>query len=213
MVRRYAVLLAVLVFSLSACSFAQKADAAFTVGGSFVSDSNVGIQLIFCITAPCPGPSLSTLKTDNHVFLAGTLGLRLLNAKAASLHLELPIAGIPSQHLHLSTLPTSVSDLSSLFFTPSLKVKLLPASPIAPFFSVGGGLAHYSFNQGSSTKGALQFGGGIDFKTGIPHFGLRAEVRDFLSGEPNLSPLILQSGQSGLHRHNLLAGGGVVLNF
>lgn len=210
MVRRYAVFLAALVLLCSACGIAQKADAAFIFGGSFVSDSNVRI-VVLCITAPCP-TFPSTLKTDNHVFLEGALGLRMLDAKAVSLHLELPIAGIPSQQLHLSTGPIDRSSLSTLFFTPSLKVKVLPASPIAPFFSVGGGLAHFSFDQGSTFKGALQYGGGIDFKTGIPHFGLRAEARDFVSGDPNFRSLLL-SGQSGLHRHNVLAGGGVVLNF
>ena len=219
MMRRYAVFLAGLVLLCSTCGVAQKADAALIVGGSFVSDSNVRV-VVLCITAPCP-TFPGTLKTDNHVFLEGALGLRILDAKAISLHLELPIAGIPSQKLRLFTVPiistvpiNFSSNLSSLFFTPSLKVKVLPASPIAPFFSVGGGLAHFSFDQGSSSKGALQYGGGIDFKTGIPHFGLRVEVRDFVSGEPNLSALRpFLSGQGGLHRHNLLAGGGVVLNF
>jgi hypothetical protein len=216
MVRRYVIFLAGLVLLCSACGVAQKADAAFIVGGSFVSDSNVKIAVL-CIAAPCP-TFPSTLKTDNHVFLEGALGLRILDAKAVSLHLELPIAGIPSQRLHLSTGPAGPingPNLSSLFFTPSLKVKVLPASPIAPFFSVGGGLAHFSFDQGSSSKGALQYGGGIDFKTGIPHFGLRVEARDFVSSDPDFPSFFLGgvSGQSGLHRHNVLAGGGAVLNF
>src|SRR5262249_3475031 len=214
MVRRYAVFLAGLIFLCSACGVAQKADAAFIVGGSFVSDSNVRIAVL-CIQGPCP-TFPSTLKTDSHVFLEGALGLRILDAKAVSLHLELPIAGIPSQKLRLSAGPVNGPSFSSLFFTPSLKVKLLPASPIAPFFSIGGGLAHFSFDQGgSSSKGALQYGGGIDLKTGIPHFGLRAEARDFVSADPNFPSFFLGgvSGQGGLHRHNVLAGGGVVLNF
>jgi len=213
MVRRYVIFLAGLVLLCSACGVAQKADAAFIVGGSFVSDSNVRVAVL-CIVAPCP-TFPSTLKTDNHVFLEGALGLRILDAKAVSLHLELPIAGIPSQKLHLSPGAIIGPNLSTLFFTPSLKVKVLPASPLAPFFSVGGGLAHFSFDQGSSSKGALQYGGGIDFKTGIPHFGLRAEARDFVSRDPNFPSFFLGgvSGQGGLHRHNVLAGGGVVLNF
>ena len=53
-----------------------------------------------------PSTSLtSTIKTDHHLFYEGTLGIRLLDAKAASLHVELPVAGIPSQTLKFANVP------------------------------------------------------------------------------------------------------------
>lgn len=194
---------------LSTAATAQKADVAFTVGGSFVSDTQ-GLGILGpggLIPAP-------TLQTDHHLFLEGTLGLRMLNAHLASLSVELPVAGIPSQKLTFATAPSSVVDhLSTVFFTPSLRFKILPAASISPWASVGGGLAHYSLDSGNTAnKAALQFGGGLDFKTGLPLLGFRAEVRDFVTGDPNLNVINL-ANSSGLHHHNVLVGGGLVLRF
>jgi hypothetical protein len=220
--KRFAVRLAFLVFLLSTAALAQKADVAFVVGGSFVSDSTATFG-IPCLLPPCPvSPTfISTVQTDHQVFLEGTLGLQLLNAKVASLHLEVPVAGIPSQALHLSTAPSAVlAHMSSTYVTPGFRLKLVPGAPISPFVSLGGGWAHYSLGSGATNKGALEYGGGLDFKTGIPFLGVRGEVRDFVTGDPNFSlanPLAGgfkgTSNQSGIHRHNILAGGGIVLRF
>lgn len=214
--KHYAVALTLAVLVLSTSALAQKADVAFVIGGSFVSDSNVNVLVI------CPGPvcptNPGTLQYSHHVFLEGTPAIRLLNVKVASLHLEVPIAGIPSQSLHVTSNLSSFNagNLSSTFITPALRLKLLPGAPIAPFVSFGAGWAHYSLSSGSTSKGALQYGGGVDFKSGVPFLGFRAEVRDFVTGDPNLgfaAPGILGSNQSGLHRNNVLVGGGVVLHF
>jgi hypothetical protein len=220
--KHFAVLLAVLVFLLSTAALAQKADVAFVVGGSFVSDSTATFG-IPCLLPPCPASPafISTVQTDHQVFLEGTLGLQLLNAKVASLHLEVPVAGIPSQALHLSSTPSAVfAHMSSTYVTPGFRLKLLPVAPISPFVSLGGGWAHYSLGSGATNKGALEYGGGLDFKTGIPFLGFRGEVRDFVTGDPNFSLANPLSGgfkgtsnQNGLHRHNILAGGGIVLRF
>jgi hypothetical protein len=213
--RYYAVLLIAVMLLCSALCVAQKADAAFVVGGAFVSDPSVTDMPLCPPGPPCPPVSTFRAQTDNRVFFEGALGVRVLDAKVASLYVELPIAGIPSQTVTFTQ--ASFGKFSSFFFTPSLRVKLLPASPIAPFFSLGGGVAHYSLFNGSSTKGALQFGGGLDFKTGIPHLGLRAEVRDFVTPTPNFSLTGLVLGgvrpQDGLNYNNVLVGGGVVFKF
>jgi|SRR4051812_32936509 len=199
--KRFFVFIALLCASTFAA--AQKADAAFVVGGSFVSDTNGTV-----LTVP------TTIHTDHHIFLEGALGVRMLNAHVASLSLELPIAGMTSQNLTLASTPATVVDhLSTLFITPGVRLKLLPISPISPWVSVGGGWARYSLNTAGTTenKGALQFGGGLDFKTGLPVLGFRAEVRDFLTGVPTFNSGFLT--ETGLHHHNILAGGGIVLRF
>lgn len=199
--KRFFVFIALLCASTFAA--AQKADAAFVVGGSFVSDTNGTV-----LTVP------TTIHTDHHIFLEGALGVRMLNAHVASLSLELPIAGMTSQNLTLNSTPGTVVDhLSTLFITPGIRLKLLPISPISPWVSVGGGWARYSLNTAGTTenKGALQFGGGLDFKTGLPLLGFRAEVRDFLTGVPTFNSGFLT--ETGLHHHNVLAGGGIVLRF
>ncbi|HEY2499213.1 MAG TPA: hypothetical protein VGK24_19310 [Candidatus Angelobacter sp.] len=204
--KRFSILIVMLCASTFA--LAQKADVAVVAGGSFVSDSQ---QSVFS------SPSvLSKLKTDHHIYFEGALGLRMLDAKLVALYLEVPVAGIPSQKITFSSTPSTVVDhLSSIFVTPGFRLKVLPASPISPWVSVGGGLARYSADSGSpSNKGALEYGGGLDFKTGLPLLGFRAEVRDFVSGEPGSGFFSgLPTGSGGLHHHNILAGGGLVLRF
>jgi hypothetical protein len=203
--KRYSILFVILCASTFA--MAQKADAAFVVGGSFVSDTKT--------TFLVPSTTLtSTIKTDHHIFYEGTLAVRLLDAKAASLHVELPVAGIPSQKLKFSKISTvGLNDFSTLFITPGLRLKLLPIAPVSPWVSFGGGWARYSLSGTSNSKGAIQYGGGLDFKL-APVLGLRAEVRDFVTGDPNFGlTSVLTGNNGGFHHHNILAGGGIVLRF
>ena len=214
--KRFSVLLVILCASVYA--FGQKADAAFVVGGSFVSDSKL-VFAVPCLVPPCPASPtfLDNVKTDHHIFLEGAFAVRLADAKLASLHLEVPVAGIPSQKLTFASTPSTVFDhLSTVFITPGLRLKILPGAPISPWASFGGGWARYSTDSGVKTnKGAIQYGGGLDFKTGWPLVGFRAEVRDFVTGDPNFGiiSLLTGTGEKGLHRHNILAGGGIVLHF
>lgn len=203
-------LLVVAVFST--LSSAQKADVSFVVGGAFVSEDHVppGVSC----TIPCP--LAFNFRTDTHVFYEGTGAVRLANFKLASFHLEAPVAGIPSAHVDFSAIPSlNALKLSSVFVTPSLRVKFAPGFPVSPWASIGGGWAHYSLAGTSTNKGALQFGGGVDIKTGIPLLGFRAEVRDFTSGQPDFGIVSIQTAgsQSLGRRHNVLAGGGIVLRF
>jgi hypothetical protein len=210
--RRFAILLFVLL-TFSTVGLAQQADVSFVAGGAFVSESRVPPGIGTC-TIPCPTDF--TFKTDTHVFYAGTGAVRLANFKLVSLHFEVPVAGIPSAPIVFSGSPAPIGlKLSSVFVTPSLRVKFAPGAAISPFASFGGGWARYSLAGPATNKGALQFGGGVDIKTRIPLLGFRAEVRDFVSGQPefaNVSVQTLGSSSNGW-RHNVLAGGGIVLRF
>jgi len=205
--KRFSILIALLCASTFA--MAQKADASFVVGGSFVSDTN-GTFLL-----PVIGSTPATIKTDHHIFLEGALGVRLLNAHLVSLHAELPVAGIPSTPLTVAGVSTALDHLGTLFITPGLRLKFAPIAPISPWVSIGGGWAHYSLKTAGLTqnKGAIQYGGGLDFKTGLPLLGFRAEVRDFVTGDPDFGFGSIFTTSSGLHHHNILAGGGIVLRF
>lgn len=210
-VRRFSTLLLV-VAVFSTLSSAQKADVSFVVGGAFVSEEHVATG-VNC-TIPCP--LAFNFRTDTHVFYEGTGAVRLANFKVASLHLEAPVAGIPSAKVVFSEIPSlNTLKLSSVFVTPSLRVKFAPGFPVSPWASIGGGWAHYNLAGTSTNKGALQFGGGVDIKTGIPLLGFRAEVRDFTSGQPDFGVVSLQTADSPSlgRRHNVLAGGGIVLRF
>ncbi len=202
-------LILVAILSLSTFAAAQKADAAFVVGGSFVSDTTGTLTALPALT------SSATVKTDHHLFLEGSLGVRMLNAHVASLYAELPVAGIPSQPLTVNGISGTLDHLGTVFVTPGVRLKIAPIAPISPWVSVGGGWAHYSLNTAGVTqnKAALQYGGGLDFKTGLPLLGFRAEVRDFVTGNPDFGFGNVFSTQSGLHHHNILVGGGLVLRF
>jgi hypothetical protein len=212
--KRFVVSIVVAAFS-TLCS-AQKADVSFVAGASFTTDAQV-LENGTCLSGCIP---IETFKTNHHIFFEGTGAVRLADLRLASLYLEVPVAVIPSAQINASnTLGGSFNflSLSTLFVTPSLRIKLAPAFPISPFASIGGGWAHYSISSIKRNNfAALQFGGGMDIKTGIPLLGIRAEVRDFMTPQPNFGDAtLLPPGSSGIasRRHNVLAGGGIVLRF
>ena len=120
---------------------------------------------------------------------------------------------------------TILIPISSIFFTPSLKLKFLPGAPIAPFLSLGSRLAHFdaSFDttapnptgsglisvpvNTSRITGAFQAGAGLDIRTPIPVLGLRVEGGEFRAGDPDPGFTFEPS------HHNVFMGAGIVLRF
>src|SRR5215831_18398033 len=92
--KRFAFVLGLLLLPFCITAVAQKAEAAFVAGGSFVSDSNFS----FTISCSIP-PSFTdsgTLQSGRHVFVEGNPAVQVIDAKGAKLHFEVPIVGIPS---------------------------------------------------------------------------------------------------------------------
>jgi hypothetical protein len=56
-------------------------------------------------------------------------------------------------------------------------------------------------------RGVIDYGGGLDYRL-FRFIGLRGEVRDFFSGNPNLSVALSSSTQ-----HKVVASGGITLRF
>jgi hypothetical protein len=206
------------LFSILALSnaLAQKADLAFTAGGSIVSDSKENFLCIAELTC-----AQQKFQTGHQFLFQGEAAYRLANAGPASFYLELPVAVIPSQRVTAGNFSPTLGHITSIFVTPSLRVKLLPKAPISPFVSFGAGWARYSLTQDVVNKGALQYGGGLDVKTLFPHLALRFEVRDFVTGNPGFLPSRIVVGnqlftgtlEGGLHHHNVLPSGGIVFRF
>ena len=146
----------------------------------------------------------------------GNYAAQLAHVPAVSLHLEFPVVASPSTDLTTSNL-TAVKSYSSIFFTPALRLKLLPESPFSPWISAGGGLAHFgpgsttqagtTVNTASTNKGAVQAGVGADFHPPLLPVAFRFEARDFYTGIPNLNTVDIKV------RHNIFVGGGIVLRF
>jgi hypothetical protein len=134
---------------------------------------------------------------------------------------EVPFVTLPSQDVQ-SPSPISPRNYASIFITPGIRVTFVPTSAISPWASVGGGFARFAesttlvtgapntFKTGTN-KGALQFGGGVDFRTPfkiLVPLVFRGEIRDFYSGQPRLNIARPGNGQ-----HNVIISGGIVLRF
>ena len=195
-----------LVFVLSTCSFAQKNQLSFTVGGLWSSDQKFPSPLA-CPAGVCP-PSIP-ITVDSGVAFEGNFVRQIFNFHLASIDMDIPVVRAPGRDIHFGS--PSGSPVSSLYFTPSARVSFLPSKSISPFATIGGGLAYYNFPGGDRLVGAMQFGGGLDFKTRVPHLGLKVQVRDFYAG--GIVPSVPIAPVTPERQHNVFAGGGVVLKF
>lgn len=128
---RFAVLLVFLF--LASAGFAQQNDVAASFGVIFTP----GITgLPQCEAIPvCPTTPVSR-SSEPAFTIEGAYAHRLANFKLASLHVELPVMFSPSRRMGAQLF--NPDQFSTLFFTPSLKFKLLPASGVSPFLSAGG---------------------------------------------------------------------------
>lgn len=210
-------------------SFAQKNEFALSIGAIHSSDQTVTLVGIVCPAGLLCGPQ--TTSTSTGVAFEGNYARQLVSFGGASLGVEVPIVGIPGRDVNVTTFGVTASGAVStwtFYLTPSARLKF-HAGPIEPFVSLGGGWAHFgtTFNfatpvtpgvpvdnfsvSSSANRGVLQFGGGADFKTPLPHLAVRAEVRDFWgAGIAQPSNLVTVSPA---HQHNIFAAGGVVFRF
>lgn len=197
----------VCVLCFSALGLAQKNEISLSVGALTSTDQKEFLPLLIACPITNPSCNMPNFATDTGVAFEAAIARTLVHLRLFDLQAEIPVIGAPARAVSDNSIPAG-RGVSSLFFTPSAKFKLLPSARISPFAVVGGGLAHFkSFGQDRNT-GAFAFGGGLDFKTPIPRLGFRAEVRDFFSGTSIVQGLTLTS-----HQHNVFAGGGLVLHF
>jgi Outer membrane protein beta-barrel domain len=195
-----AALLVLITLSASGV-LAQSNELAVTVGGKFTTSGNFNIDPSFAIEGSYAG--------------------RIIHLPLASFYFELPVAaGLKSTSSNPFSCEAIISPqcaassfkTSALFVAPGLKLKLAPEFPVSPYFTVGGGVAHFrgeSSNGNSTTNntGVVAFGGGLDFKI-APFISFRGEIRDFYSGRA-FTPVIGPSTRL----HNIFTTGGIVLRF
>lgn len=211
-------------------SLAQSNEVSFSVGGLRSSDQRSTTSL--AITCPTTDPTCNVLGLlvpgAAKFSLQGMYARRLRALGPVTVFAEMPLMVVPS-HMEQTRVVSPAQLLavgaqgstfhsSSLFFTPSVRLKFLGSAPVSPFVSVGGGLAHFSATDDSSgvadttrNTGALQFGGGLDLRVPLSALALRMEARDFWSGLRQNPPALTQ--QSPSHLHNLYFGGGAVVRF
>ena len=144
-------------------------------------------------------------------------GRRLVGSRNVALYGEVNFVASPVRDVTTS-LSFATHDFASLYITPGVRVKFLPASRLSPYVAVGGGYADYE----QSTKqiddrpntaprelarGVFDFGAGFDVKV-WRFLALRAEARDFYSGSPAYNLASISGGQ-----HNVVATGAIVVRW
>jgi hypothetical protein len=196
-----------LVFSgLALAQEAKKNELGFVLGAEIIPDAaaNSGLPIRF-------GKSISYSLTY----------ARRLTGESTALFLEFPVSAAPSHSIQTAQ-PAVITDVATLFITPSLKVRFADRSAFSPWISGGFGYGLYegsdAFNNAVGNPSvfrhtaAAQFGGGIDIRTPIHilfPIGLRAEVRDYYTLDtPNFGSSVTRSGQ-----HNVVAAGGFTVSF
>lgn len=223
-------------------SFAQGNEVSLSAGATFTSSQT--LTTTFTPLIPCTTPNCNVFsdvtKASTAFTFQASYARRLAGAGPLALYIELPVVGTPGHGVGTvfsSSVfgPFNGSTSSALFFfTPSARVKFFSSAKISPWVTAGGGWARLTQGSQNVDKGVVQFGGGLDFKTGVPHLGLRGEVRDFWSGGVLQSAPVATGVAVGLpggpitvppvqvtvtntisptHQHHVFAGGGVVLRF
>lgn len=174
---------------LATLAFGQSNELAVTAGGAFESNS--------------------VFPTGSSFVVGGNYARRFLSLGVASLYFELPIEGVPKSVFHVPT----ANNYSSLFVTPGVKLKLLPAFPVSPYLATGMGFARFhqdatsTVPADSSYKAVWDVAGGVDWKI-FPFVSMRGEIRDFITATPSLTGI----NDIG-HQHTLAAQAGLVLRF
>jgi opacity protein-like surface antigen len=211
-----------LLLLISGRSLAQDNEVNFSVGPSFATDQKLQVTstLPGCQVLGCT--ALTTFKANTTVAFAAGYARRFTNIGPVALYLELPLLRVPEHDLKATSTnssigPSGLGRTSAFFLTPSARIQFLPKGEISPWVSAGYGFAHLaqSFSSSTHTKGAAQFGGGVDVRV-LPHLAVRGEVRDFGTGGMLQSgPIATLTQGTALtdHIQQIYVGGGVVLKF
>lgn len=184
---------------------AQQNELGLTIGAMKTGDSR--------LAASTGDPNAHT---DTSFALQVDYSARIVTAGLASLYFDFPLAVTPKTNLITSN-ALSVRSYSSLYFTPGIKLKLLPLGKVSPYVVGGVGLARLSpsdtlvngqpANSDAKINVAYSFGGGVDVKV-APFVSLRGEVRDYNTVTPAFTIRLFKERQ-----HNALISGGIVLRF
>ena len=173
-----------------------------------------GVKITPSGTAGAGAPN--SVDVDKAFAVEGSFAHDLKSVPMVALQLELPVVAVPTADVPRGSVLSSKS-YSSIYFTPGFKLRFGSKLPINPWIAAGAGIAHFNPSSttqtgtpsgaSSTTKGAFEAGGGLDFKATIFPIAFRLEVREFFTGVPNLGIPRLD-----LH-HNIFAGGGIVFRF
>lgn len=196
-----------ILFLLAVSSFAQKHEVGITAGAM---KPTLDTRFEF--------PALNDLRVDNGFAFQINYAYRLIDAKVAALYVDAPLAVTPKSKFNTAD-AFFLDSYSTIFFTPGLKVKLLPNSRISPYAVAGIGVARLSpsderinglpreTSADVKTDDAYSYGAGVDIRVN-KFIGIRGDVRNFNTGTPQFSVNLFEKRQ-----HNIFVTGGLVLRF
>lgn len=133
-------------------------------------------------------------------------------------HIELEFTVLPPRNVK-STSAAVPQSYDSLYLTPGLRLEFLPRALAHPWVVAGAGYTLYIQSQvltnGQTysvhlvSRAVGDFGGGVDVRIWRSKYSawainLRGQVRDFVSGNPELNAPLTSSVQ-----HNIVASGGI----
>ena len=214
--------LIILFFFLPLLASAQKNEISFTAGALRTTGQNGSVAGLLACPPLQPQCNVTTISQDANTTFAFEFSYarRMLSAGPARLFLELPMLKTPGHNvttLFTNPLTFPSGESSNLFFlTPSAKLKFFSSAAVSPWASFGGGLGHLELGPTTRNNVALQFGGGLDFRTPLPHLRARVEARDFWSGGVLQPDTFFAAGGSSTlthNQHHFLFGAGAVLAF
>jgi hypothetical protein len=189
----------------------KKNEVGFGVGRDLTSGHNIK-------SPPLPPPFMDNrVNIGRGLTFQGNYGRRLRASELVAFTFEVPVVYLHNQKL-LSSNDLVPASYTGLFVTPGLRANLFPNTLVSPWASFGGGFARFSTSKNGvfnvlktpgdkNTTSAIEFGVGLDVK--VWHMlKVRAEIRDFYAGVPNLN---VDQGRTRMH--NVVGGGGVVWTF
>jgi hypothetical protein len=206
-----AVLFAVITMGAAAVAQDEKNELGGILGRTFISDQGINVASAF---------SPAVIRTGNGLSFEVEYARRFLVTPIFSLSGEAVLMYNHDEDVNNGTFSLSLvpPQYSELFVIPAARVNLFPASAVSPWISLGAGFGH--IGQGSSlifgganpgkstTSGVVEGGLGLDVKV-WRKLSIRAEVRDFWSGEPDFP--LAPTGKS--RQHNYFVGGGAFWRF
>src|SRR5205085_386715 len=135
---------------------------------------------------------VTSAHTGTSFALHADYAARFFTAGVASFYFNFRLWVTPQKNI-ITANGVSVRSYSSLYFTPGIKLKLLPLGKVSPYVVGGVGLARLSpsstlvngqpANSDVKINIAYSIGGGVDVKV-APHISLRGEVRDYNTVTP-----------------------------
>jgi opacity protein-like surface antigen len=203
-----AALAVVTILAASAAAQDEKNELVGMIGRIFISDQ--GIQ-----NPPVPN---AVIHSGSGLTFEAAYARHLWVTPIYAISGELPAAFNLDEKLNApqGTVPINYKEY---FITPAARVNLFPTTALSPWVSFGAGFGYFSQNKNTIFQGGpnpgksgatsvIQGGAGLDVKV-RGKFSIRAEVRDFWSGEPDFP----NAPTGHTRQHNYFVGGGVVYRF